>query len=724
MDYNSFMKDILENANQDCTKLKERIDEILSTNDLKEVLAQVSCAMSFNSEETLPSESEFTRGPFLQYLVGVSLNYDFADKKYNNQEVGELLEIVPKYVLTYPATFMFTEFSGEEGFKKQALINTAKQQGLISQMNPNMYPAQVLELCLGIFAPLDSVMVENFGFTTNQFFEFSKKVISRYERLFNQRKNFAQDSVAEMKKDFEAGTFKPDLPVGKTFEDLCTLFGVRLIFEDLKDVFWFTVDQICSEEEITDRQAFEKWLETFSCKPGDNKFNFPLDDNIILEKPIINSNDQFIVPISYQFSGFGYYLLESLFIDLKNRNEKLWDSYQKARGKFLEDKTIATLSKMFGRDKVHSNLFYEVDGQRFEIDVLVQFDNKFLIFEAKSGPLTKPSKRGAYFRLISDLEKLVGKAFIQGQRTLDHLNQGKITGLKDKTGKLVLKIDYHPNKNQVVITNMTLEPLMKFAANLNEISSTGLYKNNSALLSMNIYEFEVLCEFLRLPSILFHYLDMRLSSHRDNVYHAFDEMSFLAHYLQTGNFYLPLDDEGKPVNFAMIDAAILDSFDEYYLKGTGRPEFKIEAEFLDIVRTLEYLKPKGYSDIVMELLDLDKKPRKMMLQSIEKIIGMTKNDGKKHDFSVVFDHLDGYKVGFTIFSEVGRKESETVLPSYCYIKKYQTKSKKWIGFGIDITDTNFFVNIFCYMDNEWEQTKADDELLQKFIEGLASYRKK
>jgi hypothetical protein len=233
---------------------------------------------------------------------------------------------------------------------------------------------------------------------------------------------------------------------------------------------------------------------------------------------------------------------------------------------------------------------------------------------------------------------------------------------------------------------------------LNEISSTGLYKNNSAFLSMNIYEFEMICEFLRLPSILFHYLEMRLTSHQNNIYHAYNEISFLAQYLHTGNFYPPLDDDGKPVNFFLINPAILNSFDEYYLKGTDRPDFKIEPEFLDIVRTLEYFKPNGYSDIAMELLNLDKKHRKILLQSIHNIIEITKKDGKMQDFSIVFDHLEGHKVGFTIFSEVGKKQSVTILPTFCNIKKHETKSKKWIGLGIDVTNTNFFINLFFYID--------------------------
>ena len=54
------------------------------------------------------------------------------------------------------------------------------------------------------------------------------------------------------------------------------------------------------------------------------------------------------------------------------------------------------------------------------------------------------------------------------------------------------------------------------------------------------------------------------------------------------------------------------------------------------------------------------------------------------------------------------------LVSYCTLKKYKTKTKRWIGIGKDVLDDSWFVNEFVYIDFPWESDPRMDELLKKY----------
>lgn len=70
--------------------------------------------------------------------------------------------------------------------------------------------------------------------------------------------------------------------------------------------------------------------------------------------------------------------------------------------------------------------------------------------------------------------------------------------------------------------------------------------------------------------------------------------------------------------------------------------------------------------------------------------------------------------GFTFMTQCGREGLKERLSSYCAIKKYQTKTRRWIGIGKDVLDDEWFVNEFLYLDFPWESDPRMDELLKTY----------
>ena len=450
-----------------------------------------------------------------------------------------------------------------------------------------------------------------------------------------------------------------------------------------------------------------------SCKFGEtNKdFNSPLDENAIITKPIINNIDgnKYFSPIPQDLVYNLPLIFESFLEEERQRQTKIWQNYQNIKSKYTEDKIYEYFSRLFPKQSIFKNLRYYYQEQKFEVDVLILYDNKIFIIESKAGAFTEPAKRGAIERLKTDLKKLIEDAYQQGRRVRDYIKSAKTAVFKDKNGKKVLDIKFKPNKIDFFLINVTLEPLMSLATGLKRLQSLGLFEKNEYPWSVNLFELDLITRHIPSPTIFIHYLEKRLLAQDENIFHAFDELTFFAWYLEKGNFYVPMTDEGKTPNLVSLDGSWVAMFDDHYLYGKDTPQLKIEPDLVKIIRILEVLHPVGYSNIASALLDFDHQARGLILKNMNELINKTKKDRKKHDFTVLYKEID---TGFTFMTQCGREGLRERLGSYCAMKKYQTKTRRWIGIGRDVLDDEWFVNEFLYLDFPWKSDPRMDELLK------------
>lgn len=69
------------------------------------------------------------------------------------------------------------------------------------------------------------------------------------------------------------------------------------------------------------------------------------------------------------------------------------------KGTYLEEKINGVIKSKFNDAIIYNNLKWTLDGQQYETDVLTLIDSFAIIFEAKSGKISKPALRGAPERL-------------------------------------------------------------------------------------------------------------------------------------------------------------------------------------------------------------------------------------------------------------------------------------------------------------------------------------
>lgn len=111
-----------------------------------------------------------------------------------------------------------------------------------------------------------------------------------------------------------------------------------------------------------------------------------LDYNIIFSKPIIQlEDDRFFCPIADLLTNLHVVLPKLLEEEEKDQQTKVWEKFLNLRATFTEKKIVESLGAIFDKKKILQNLFYEFQGQRYEAHVLITYDNKIILLEAKWG---------------------------------------------------------------------------------------------------------------------------------------------------------------------------------------------------------------------------------------------------------------------------------------------------------------------------------------------------
>jgi len=495
-------------------------------------------------------------------------------------------------------------------------------------------------------------------------------------------------------------------------EELLTAYTAYLLFTDIKELFIFKPDSLCKEEGISESAEFTNYAKALSCEFGSNQdYNGPLDNNIISIRPFIKiDDDAYLVPISQDLLHNLPLILESLLEPEKVAQSAIWQRYQSSRAKYVENRVCDFLSRLFPKSSIFRNARYIYQGNECEADIIVLYDNKVFLIEVKAGSFKEQAQRGGVESLKKDLGKLIEEAYQQGRRTAAYLKSSDTSAFTDSQGKPLLEVS-HKGKTLYIIS-VTLEPLMSLAIGLKNLYSLGLFIDNEYPWSVQINELDLVTRHLPSPTIFIHYLESRLRAIDENVFHAFDELTFLGWYLKRGNFFVPHDKNGGKPDVLELASDWTTSFDEHYLFGKEKPELAIEEDLLKILSVLEYLNPVGYSDMASALLDFDHEARKLILGKINELIELSKREHKPHDFSVLYkDVLD---TGFTFMTLVGRPGLRERLGSYCTMKKYQMRTKKWIGIGRDILDDKWYVNEFAYLNYPWKHDPDMDKLLRAY----------
>lgn len=585
------------------------------------------------------------------------------------------------------------------------------------------------------FEPVRNWMQSSLGFEIEGVFSFIEAIEAIMTGRISERRQQAKDSEKQLRREvrlFRQGKLKggeyPEhvlselakLSEKKTFRKIRYLLTAWIFF-GLGTTFSFTAEELADKSGKPVGIA-KKFLDCFSIgfREVTPDFIWPNPTHPLRLRPIVHHDGHYLCPATALLLWGAKAALEELLNPgsqrAVNKDGRIWEKYQKHRSDYLVSEGVKLISEMLEHGKSYQNLKYqfEENGQtkKDELDGLVLYDKCAFLIEGKAGILTEPAKRGAPKRIISDIEKLIVESHVQATRAEKYMSATEEPAFNLQDGQ-ELKID-KSNLGTSFLVTLTLDPLDTFTPVLYQVAELGIFGEGKLPWAVYLLDLKVIRELIEFPSQFIHYLKRRLRINELANIEAYDELDWLGYYFLEGLYFEDVSKSGVD-RFQLLSYTT--AMDDYFMYQTGeritpapKPHQQMPELFKQIIFELEEKHPKGYSEIVCVLLDMDSKTRKKFAKWFERSRRNTRQDGKMHDFTFPFPDI---KTGITVMTcrDLPLKDFESRLQSYCQLKKYQLRYTRWLAIGSHIRLPGL-AQFWGFVDAPWEYDAQMEELIK------------
>jgi len=717
---------LIKNLPLEIEKKAKELESKIKEFDTFDILSLISYRNSFDDPETVKEYSDEGNPFCIEYLTLLCLK-DFYNKGTeflpdleqvaNIQE--KLEEIFNDLMFLYIIEDIDHKIPGNEHIMSKLRFRTKSHEQFVR--NP-AYPHHFAKVLTDLFShpTLESWMNSNINVKINDSIELCTKITKYMEDKIHdkQKKSFEQQrQIIKEIDQFRKGKWqggKCDIEFLREIVKLSKKeaaqriksLGTWWIYFALGNTFSFSPKEL-SDYSNKSVEIVESFLKIFSVDFNSVPTNLYIPDptHILKLKPIIHHNGRYLCPVPYLLIWSIKPLFEAFLNPnsnlSRNKDNRLWQKYQKIRSEYLESESLNMFKAMLGDAEVHKKLEYiikeEGKEKRRELDGLIVFDSSLLLIECKAGTMTPPALRGAPKRMERDLKKLLVDAHSQALQAKKYINQEKKPIFYDAKGN---KISLDKAKiEKVFLITISLDPLTVYTTNLQEVSKLNIFNNGDLPWAVSLLDLIVIAELIEFPSQLIHYLLRRLRIYDIKIVETYDELDWFGHYLKDGLYFKNYEESG-------VDSIIISTYtteiDDYYFYITGRrktpaskPSQKMPTKFTRIVEELEDSKPKDYLNIALALLDLDGVSRKEFCQNIQSAIKRAQCDRKIHDCT---GHINNKKgITFMCAKKLNIDLLSKKLFSYCSLKKKQTKFDVWIGLGSILSEQKL-VNIWYFFN--------------------------
>jgi len=464
----------------------------------------------------------------------------------------------------------------------------------------------------------------------------------------------------------------------------------------------FTANEVAAFAKI-DVSTVEKVLPAFALPAGDSnsQFNALHDFNVANALPLIPlEGDKYVL---FHIYSLVEALYESPFYWMGA--DKVYSSIaMRHRGLFTEEFSVECLARVFGKDKVHSNvdIFETKDKKAGEIDVLVLFGNRAIVLQAKSKRLTLEARRGNDGQIRDDFKKSIQDSCDQAYRCARMLGDKRYT-LKDGdsneiTIPMPIKVVY------VLCVVSDHYPALSFQAR--QFLQFQAIDGVSPPFVLDVFTLDAMTEMLESPLQLLSYVDRR-TMYSDKLM-ASHELTILSYHLKQ-NLWL-----SEEHDMVMLEDDISTDLDLAMLaRREGIPAKRTPDGILTrfagttlgrFVKEIEARPDPGTIDLGFMLLTLGEKTVVEVSKGIEELAKRARTDGKSHDLTI---GLGKGGTGFTVHCNNDPIEiAGRALQRHCHARKYTEHAQTWFGVCVRPSDTSLRFGL--NLDYTWERNEEMD----------------
>ena len=424
-----------------------------------------------------------------------------------------------------------------------------------------------------------------------------------------------------------------------------------------------------------------------------------------------------------------------ILVDISNALDALWESfeqvaktdqgffsgqYQSERAKWVQQKTVDCLSRIFPSQHIYQNLTYpdpdKGDDSTTELDIAVHWGPFLILLEAKAKQFRLESQLGDIGRLRSDIKANVEDAFHQAKRAAKYIDQtSKPEFVEPSTGtgrRLIISKD---RIHRMYLVTVSQHLLAGLATRLSMFKDVGLFGSEEYPFSISIADLETVTHFCDGPDVLLHYIEKRLATQRESLEILADELDFFGAYLKTRLQPARLwDREGvKPT--AVWLHGFSAQFDDWFACKRGdlttppKIELEIPIEIKQVLGELRNRDDDASRWISFALLDMSDSMLDQIAKNLSDLRTATLIPGMFRRWT--------YSEGETVVSLIGSLDLSSRLLEQrtemrAVIEKYRHEAVKSIGLGVMVRDNSKPFHCATWVEGPWEYDAEMQTIMQ------------
>ncbi len=548
-------------------------------------------------------------------------------------------------------------------------------------------------------AIIEAVFYDESGAYDHQYWEVAHERYKKDRQFIKKHFGFSIDEAIDLSKAIKklCQHKANNPPTISNFEEYC---------DWLLDIFTFNINDVYKNDNQKDL------LERFSVTPAkvNEKMRFANDFNELSIKPLVElSEDKYLIPLSFALTRS---IDESPFYWMKEVDEKyfLKDATQH-RGEFTEEKSYNLLKTVFGESNVHLGAkIHKKKGQFLtDIDVLVLYGNKAIIVQAKSKKLTQLARQGDLEKLGSDFKGAIQSAYDQALISRKSL-LSKSNIITTKEG---LTIQVNESLNEAYILTVTTDnyPALSFQSH----TYLKKEKNDPFPISLNIFDLDLLCNYLPEPIDFIFYLQQRTTLAERIL--ATSEISALGFHLDQ-KLYIDPSSKTDRIFVTQDFGQLID--DDLIRKLYGSDELQSESrlkqkwrnkDFDEVINQILSSKNPNTIDAALFLLTISSQAVEELIQYMKKCREKVRVQGRSDSFSMELTSKNG--ISYITKYETSKDLLDEVL-AYGMARKYKSKSGEWLSLG-SYLDSGNLVDAIAYSKSPWEEDQRLENLSKVMI---------
>jgi hypothetical protein len=596
-----------------------------------------------------PWANSYTVG--FELLIGLLLKNSEVDCKFwepSDDDVAEVIRIASKiYNLT-------REHLKQKGAHQRALL------GLTCRHDVD--PDWIVNASKQVYAGMNSILEDKLGYTIDDSVLFSNLLIDLIIH--------ASEKIKSAEKD------------GQSVQKLWRCF--------------YLFPRAISQKYKLDQKRFLSYFNSLRCDFGKNYggpeeilCNSPVSTKPFIYVTRLDHDEVILCPIPKLLIYNLLDQIENNLIQTCENQPEILKRLEHEKASFLQRNTMSTLSYLLQTDQAYQNLFYPdpgySDARRTELDGLCILDNNLFLVECKSGSYRPRSKIGFVPKLTEDLRKTIHHAFQQAKRARDYFHNCDTpvfySSANRKDDRISVKLDKSKIKNIYLISS-TLSNFAGITTNLSGLRSMGLFGDNEYPWAVYSGDLSILKEFFNSSCQFIHYLNLRLEAEYKS-YIAFTELAFLGAYKDNFLTSINYQFDTKDVThiFLEFEEAIIR---ELAKKREGKVDCVLRRDipplFQSIIETVEALRPYGFTDVGISLLEI---PTPVLRDFAEKIEATKQSkilQVKDLHSEVMVDLKTGVGISYTIAGEKIEPDDMREALFFDYdSSSYRGRVSKWIS---------------------------------------------